>query len=185
MLADIVKRIRNENGLTTEVPDFDPSNGNERAKYLFLLEAPGAKAVESGFISLDNPDQTAANFRQLLDEAGIARSEIALWNIVPWYIGNKEFSKIRSAKGSDVEQGSATIRDICKEIKNLKAIILVGGAARKAHVRLSTFCDCNIYSIHHPSPKVFNNSPESRTENINVLQFIKKRFDETSIGGNP
>jgi hypothetical protein len=51
MLADIVNRIREEHGLINEVPDFDPSNGNENAKFLFLLEAPGAKAVKSGFIS--------------------------------------------------------------------------------------------------------------------------------------
>lgn len=176
MLADVVNRIRAEQGLTNEVPDFDPGNGNENAKFLFLLEAPGAKAVKSGFISLDNPDQTAANFRELLDEVGIDRSEIALWNIVPWYIGKKDRSKIRPAKGSDVEQGCATIQDICKEIENLKAIILVGGAARKAHVHLSTFCDCHIYSIHHPSPKVFNNSPQSRIENLKILKFIKQNF---------
>jgi len=176
MLADIAQKIRDEQGITNEVPDFDPGNGNEQAKYLFLLETPGAKAVKSGFISLDNPDQTATNFRNLLEEAGITRSEVAIWNIVPWYIGNKEFSKIRSAKGSDVEMGSAYVRDIRKEIKNLKAIILVGGAARKAHVHLSTFCDCRIYSIHHPSPKVFNNSPQSRAENLNALKFIKESF---------
>ncbi|MBC8378267.1 MAG: uracil-DNA glycosylase [Planctomycetes bacterium] len=177
MLADIANRIRAERGLTSEVPDFDPNNGNEQAKYLFLLEAPGAKAVKSGFISLDNPDQTAANFRQFLEEAGIDRSEIALWNIVPWYIGNKQFSKIRAAKGSDVAMGCTYVRDICKEIKNLKAIILVGSAARKAHVHLSTFCDCRIYSIHHPSPRVMNSS-ERRNENLQALKFIKENFSE-------
>ena len=112
----------------------------------------------------------------LLEEADIPRGDIAIWNIVPWYIGRQDRSKIRPAKGSDVEIGCATIRDICNEIKNLKAVILVGGAARQAHVHLSTFCSCGMYSIHHPSPKVFNNFPEKRVENIQVLKFIKKTY---------
>jgi len=31
--------------LSDEVPNFDPQNGNESARILFVLEAPGAKAV--------------------------------------------------------------------------------------------------------------------------------------------
>jgi uracil-DNA glycosylase len=68
-LDDFVKRIRLEQGLDREVPGFDPKNGNESAKFLFVLEAPGAKAVNTGFISFENPDQTAANFRYQLQEA--------------------------------------------------------------------------------------------------------------------
>ena len=176
MLIDIANRIRAEQGFTNEVPDFDPSNGNEQAKFLFLLEAPGKKAVKSGIISLNNPDQTATNFRDLLEEAGIDRSEITLWNIVPWYIGKMDYSRIRAAKGSDVELGCAYVQDICKEITNLKAIILVGGSARKAHVHLSTFCNCHIYSTHHPSPRVMNSSPEKWNENLQALKFIRDTF---------
>lgn len=61
--ADLVNRVRIENNLTREVPGFDPKNGNEQAKYLFLLEAPGPKAIQSGLISFDNEDPSARNFR--------------------------------------------------------------------------------------------------------------------------
>jgi len=46
--AALVHRIRADRKLKREVPAFDPKNGNERAKYLFLLEAPGPKALQTG-----------------------------------------------------------------------------------------------------------------------------------------
>lgn len=45
-----------------KVPYFDPLDGGQYAEILFLLEAPGPRAVESGFISRNNPDPTAKNF---------------------------------------------------------------------------------------------------------------------------
>jgi uracil-DNA glycosylase len=58
-LSLLVDRIRAEQGLGREVPGFDPLNGNENARFLFVLEAPGPKAVARGIISFDNEDQTA------------------------------------------------------------------------------------------------------------------------------
>ena len=95
-LSVFVDRIRTEQRLGREVPDFDPDNGNETAKYLFVLEAPGPKAVETGFVSFENPDQTARNFRDQLEKAQINRSEIVVWNIVPWYVGMKR--RLRSGR---------------------------------------------------------------------------------------
>ena len=83
-LNKFVEKIRREQGLSDEVPRIDPQNGNEEARILFVLEAPGAQAVKTGFVSFDNPDQTARNFREQLIRAGIDRSEIVIWNIVPW-----------------------------------------------------------------------------------------------------
>ena len=36
-LSKLVQKIRSDRNLTEQVPDFDPNNGNERSKYLFLL----------------------------------------------------------------------------------------------------------------------------------------------------
>lgn len=79
--TDLVHQIRTERNLTTEVPGFDPINGNERAKYLFLLEAPGPRSLQTGHISFDNPDPSAKNLREQLAAAGIDRKDIALWNV--------------------------------------------------------------------------------------------------------
>lgn len=169
----LVNRIRVEQDLTIEVPGFDPQNGNERAKYLFLLEAPGPKALKTGQISFDNPDPTARNLREQLAAASITREEIAVWNIVPWYIGNETGTSIRPANGSDVRAGIAYLPPLIAAMPNLSCIVLVGGAARQAHMFLSRMSAARIVSCHHPSVRVLNTNPEAATENIELFRFIK------------
>jgi uracil-DNA glycosylase len=171
--ADLVNRIRAERNLTREVPGFDPKNGNERAKFLFLFEAPGAKAVKTGLISFNNPDPTARNFLSQLEAAAITRDEIALWNTVPWYIGNEKGTEIRAANSSDVQAGIKYLEPLVSAMSNLRCIVLVGSAARKAHVFLSHVTAVRIVSCHHTSAKVQNTNSEAGKENIEVFRFIK------------
>jgi uracil-DNA glycosylase len=171
-LINIVERIRAEQGLSKEVPTFDPKNGNENARFLFVMEAPGAKAVESGYLSFENNDLTAKNFQNQLSTAGIARKDIAIWNAVPWYIGNTEQTRIRAANGMDVKQGLKYLVEIVAAINNLQCIVLVGGAARQAHIHLSQHTSSRILSCHHPSPRVMNLSPEKAEENIAVFRHM-------------
>jgi hypothetical protein len=65
-----------------------------------LLEAPGGRAVGSGFVSRNNPDETAKNFFLLNQEAGLPRSRTVTWNVVPWYVGSGE--KIRAVTDADI-----------------------------------------------------------------------------------
>lgn len=171
-LRAIVERIRSEQGLRREVPDFDPQNGNENARFLLVLEAPGSKAVASGFISLNNDDLTAKNFRAQLERAGVQRADLALWNIVPWYLGNAEKTKIRGAKSTDVKLGLEYLTAVVAAIKNLESIVLVGGAARQAHIHLSHNTSARILSCHHPSPKVQNTVVGAAEENVSVFRHM-------------
>jgi len=171
-LGRIVERIRSEKQLSREVPGFDPNNGNEKARFLFVLEAPGPKAVESGIISLGNKDQTAKNFRTQLVDAGVKPSDIALWNVVPWYLGKEDISKIRGAKSTDVKQGLEYLTAVVAAIENLQCIVLVGGAARQAHIHLSHNTTARILSCHHPSPKVQNTVEGATKENVDVFRFM-------------
>ena len=174
MLKEILARIRAEQQLDKEIPHFDPQNGNENARFLFVMEAPGAKAVKSGYISFENNDLTAKNFRNQLAAAGVDRKDIAIWNAVPWYIGNVEQTRIRAANGADVKQGLAYLVEIVSSIKNLQCIVLMGDAARKAHIYLSQHTKARILSCHHPSPRVMNLSPELADENIAVFSYMLK-----------
>jgi uracil-DNA glycosylase len=173
MFAELVELIRTDRRLTKEVPGFDPKNGNEKAKYLFLLEAPGPKAVESGRISFENPDPSAKQFGEQLAAADISRIEIAIWNIVPWYIGSSDGSAIRAANGEDVRDGMKYLPLLLDAMPNLKCIILVGGAARRAHIFLSRLTTARIVSCHHPSMRVVNSNPKAPEENIELLRFLK------------
>ncbi len=176
ILERFVEKIRQEQGLTNEVPGFDSDNGNEVAKYLFVLEAPGRMAVKSGRLSPENNDPTARKFKEQLLKARIDKSEIVLWNIVPWYLG--ENGKIRSAKTSDVNVCFEYLDNLIARLKELECIVLVGSAARKAHVHLSHKTNLRVLSCHHPSPKVMNTSDEKDKENVEVFKAMK-RLSET------
>jgi uracil-DNA glycosylase len=175
MLSELVNQIRTERNLKPEdVPGFDPLNGNQRAKYLFLLEAPGPKAIKTGRISFDNPDPAAKNFKRQLDDAGINREEIVIWNIVPWYIGNADRTAIRAANSDDVEAGKVYLKPLVALLPDLKCIVLVGSVARKAaHMLLSRITTARIVCCHHPSARVVNLHPEKHQENIELFRFLK------------
>jgi uracil-DNA glycosylase len=55
-LTAFVEALRAEMGPGVGLPHFDPLDGGVEAEVLYLLEAPGPRAVESGFISRNNPD---------------------------------------------------------------------------------------------------------------------------------
>jgi uracil-DNA glycosylase len=82
-LTEFVEALRSKTGYGEDIPNFDPADGGVEARCLFLLEAPGRKAVRSGFVSRNNPDETAKNFFKLNHEAGIPRHDTAIWNVVP------------------------------------------------------------------------------------------------------
>jgi len=181
-LTAFVGRMRRDPTSEGSVPDFDPLDGGERARILFLLEAPGRKAVTTGFVSRDNPDPTAANFFSLLKASRLPRSDTVLWNIVPWYVGTPE--RIRAAHSSDVEQGRKWLHRLLAYLPSLEFVVLVGGAAQTVHPWLSTRTAIRILACHHPSPKVFNRWPDRRSENIGVLRYISRQLT-TRFSGRP
>jgi len=65
-LTAFVHELRDIMGPDASIPYFDPWDGGLDSEVLFLLEAPGPKARNSGFISRNNPDETAKNLLELL-----------------------------------------------------------------------------------------------------------------------
>ena len=70
------------------VPYMDPADAGTAARVLFLFEAPGPMTNAgnprrgSGFISVDNDDQTAANAWNARNDAGLHEG-VMHWNAVP------------------------------------------------------------------------------------------------------
>ncbi|MCE1182497.1 MAG: uracil-DNA glycosylase [Rhodocyclales bacterium] len=153
------------------MPSFDPANGNETARFLFLLEAPGPRALDTGFISYDNPDQSARNLRDQLTAAGINRSEIALWNVIPWYLGDG--NRIRAAKNEDYQVAEPYLEPLTHAMRNLCCVVLVGAAARMAHLILSRTTTARILTCHHPSARAMSANPDAAKENIEIFRFMK------------
>lgn len=83
-----------------DVANPDPNDGGVLAKALFLLESPGPKAVGTRFFSCDNPDPSARNMKRSLELAGLARSEVVLWNVVPYCVASSTQNK--NAPSNDI-----------------------------------------------------------------------------------
>ena len=116
-----------------EVPYFDPCDGGEKARVLFLLQKPGRMATKagsgkrpgSGFISRDNDDQTAAAIFNLMHQAAIPREQSILWNVIPWWDGTHAVTQ------SELEDGVSHVKDLIHLLPRLRAVVLVGKKANK------------------------------------------------------
>lgn len=170
-LTELVNRIRAAKGSEYRIPYFDPLDGGINARVLFLLEAPGRKTADSGFVSRNNPDETAKNFFLLNAEAGIDRRATTVWNAVPWYIGSGE--RIRPALKRDVTAAAPWLDELVGMMLQLEFVVFVGKKplyaeplVRKARPDLVCF------SMPHPSPLFVNRLPANRQRILRVLKVL-------------
>jgi uracil-DNA glycosylase len=174
-LTNFVEKIRKETGLNREIPYFDPLDGGTNARCLFLFEAPGPRAVFSGFISRNNPDESAKNFFELNQQANLPRELTISWNVVPWYIGTG--TKIRPATKNDIDGGKKYLVDLLSLLSNLRIIVLSGRKAQKAETLITAaYTDITLMKMPHPSPLFVNNAPENKFKILRILQAVKEHL---------
>lgn len=172
-LTNFVDAIRKEQGLTKEVPYFDPLDGGVNAGCLFVLESPGRKAVESGFISRNNPDETAKNFSIFNKSANLPRTKTVIWNIIPWYIGTGK--KIRAAKIADIKAGLQYLNRIIKLLPDLKIVVLMGKSAQHIKSELQrNGKKFTLLACPHPSPMFVNRARKNGEEIVNQLKQVRQ-----------
>ena len=174
-LARLVAGIRDAKGPGYKIPDFDPLDGGVNAEVLFLLEAPGRRAVTSGFVSRNNPDETARNFFLLSEEAGIDRRRTVTWNSVPWYIGSE--TKIRPARREDIVEANEWLKQLLAMLKRLRLVVLVGKKALHAiHIVSSSRPDVHVMAMPHPSPMFINRNPGNRIRILTALTEVSAQI---------
>ncbi|MCL5960057.1 MAG: uracil-DNA glycosylase [Chloroflexi bacterium] len=172
-LKEYVDAIRAARGVDKTIPYFDSLDGGIDAKALFLLEAPGARAVESGFISRNNCDPTARNTCGFLWDAGIPRAKTILWNIVPWYVGDNR--GIRAASSEDIREGMVYLPELFKMLSDLNLVVLVGREAQHATNQIERITNgVEIVDMYHPSQRVLNRWPHIRNEIQKSLGSVAK-----------
>jgi len=163
--------IRRERGCGEAVPYFDPADGGVEAECLFVLEAPGPQAVRSGFISRNNPDESAKNWLQMNVAANLSRDRTIIWNIVPWYLGTN--NRIRPASASDIEAGWPYLGQLLDMLPRLSVIVLVGGKAQRVASRLRALrADFRLLHCPHPSPMFVNRKPQNREVLLSALKEV-------------
>lgn len=160
-LTAFVEDLRSRRGVADHIPHFDPLDGGTLAECLFLLEAPGPQAITSGFISRNNPDETAKNFFTFNQNAGLDRRRTVVWNVVPWYVGTGK--KIRPVSSEDIRDAEPALRSLLPLLPNLKIVVLVGQKAARAETLLRQLNPTlRIMQIPHPSPLFVNRFPENK-----------------------
>ena len=143
-LTDFVKTLgRDEYG---DVPNFDPYDGGVDAEALFLLEKPGKNAIESGFVSRNNNDETAANIFRFMKEADICRKKTCLWNAVP---GRKSPGKPTTL---EIQQGAAVLSNLLGILGKVRVVVLVGNEAGRAWLSAENLRPVPIINSAHPGP---------------------------------
>lgn len=170
-LNAMVRRIQDEHD---GVPFFDPGDGGTNARVLLLLEAPGPEATN--FVSCDNDDQTAENTFNLLADARLARCEIVVWNVVPFYIGKEDRSKLRAARQTDLDAGRPWLVELIGLLPRLDTVVLLGRSAQRAEPLIRQLNpDLRILNGWHPSPVAMNRYPTRRPELLAVLRQASNR----------
>ena len=173
-LTDFVELIRRETGRGHLIPYFDPADGGTEGQCLFIFEAPGPKAVESGFISRNNPDETAKNFFLLSKEANLRRELTVSWNIVPWYIGSG--TKLRHPTNEEIQHGIRYLNLLIPLFYNLRIMVFSGRRAQHALQFLNQNWPFEIMKIFHPSPLFVNNAPGNRNIILGDLLRISSKL---------
>ncbi|MFZ2452035.1 MAG: uracil-DNA glycosylase [Methylovulum miyakonense] len=176
-LTAFVRTLRDKMGSEASIPYFDPWDGGIEAEVLFLLEAPGSKARNSGFVSRNNPDETAKNFFELTSEAGIDRKCTIVWNTVPWYIGSD--SKIRPANSADIASGIESLAELLALLPRIRSIVLMGRKAQKAKEHIKQVSpSLIIHTCPHPSPLFVNRLLGNRQILLEQLQAVQSFLEE-------
>jgi hypothetical protein len=177
-LVDLVIRWRESTGFFTDIPHFDPDDGGVRAKVLWLKEAPGPSAIQSGFVAPENSGPTAANMRWFREQVPIENRLIVNWNHVPWYLSEPNGRKIRPPTRLDRRDGAIYLKELLPLIPKLEVVVLIGTQAQKGWTENS--CDrfavetlgrsVRVIRTWHPSPTCLNRGASRRAELLDALR---------------
>lgn len=164
------------------IPKLDPGDAGPDARVLLVLEAPGPRsdaARGSGFISVDNADQTASNVWRARHDAGLVEG-VAHWNIVPWYQG------AATVKPSpvDLAEGAIQLRRLIDLMPQLSAVVLCGEYAKRGYrAYVAGLFDGNgpdIVETWHPSPSSLNFGTK-RQEFTGALARVRRLLGDMDI----
>jgi hypothetical protein len=109
-------------------PYVAPMYRGVQARVLAILRDPGPRAGGvrgSGFLSIENDDQTAERQMQFFAEAGLDPAEVIPWNAYPWYI-NAAPTKAQLARGVE------PLHRVVELMTELRVVLLAGKDAQAA-----------------------------------------------------
>jgi hypothetical protein len=114
------------------VPEVAPMHGGVDSEVLSLLRDPGPKTRNgfgSGFLCVENDDQTAERQCELFEEYGISPRRVLPWNAYPWYIN-------RAPRAVERDQGAVVLGNLIDLLPDLRVVLLQGNDAADVWRRL-------------------------------------------------
>ncbi len=117
-----------------------------------------------------NPDPTAKNLWNLIHNAGIARSDTLIWNIVPWYVGTG--THILPVNSADIRQALPYLKELLGLLPRLEMIVLVGKKAQSAKPQIRLLTSLPIKHTYHMSGQVFNRWPDKKKQTEEAFQAV-------------
>ena len=176
-LCDYVQALEAALGDECKIPSFDPCDGGVNARVLLLLETPGLKAHHSGFVSRNNPDMTARNLLETLEQAGIDRKETLIWNVVPAYIGSEK--QIERVNAKELKSALPLLENLLALLPSLEAIVMLGKTAQQAKPLLTSLTPVRLFMTCHPSQVAFNRwkglKQKFNDDFISVAEFLSSQ----------
>ena len=152
-LMDLVRDLQSH-GL--KVPNVDPDDGGTQATVLFLSETPGPKAVNSDYVSRDNPDPSARNMGKALDAAGFSRTDVVLWNVVPYCVSTA--TENRNASGAQIREAAIHTQAFINRLPKLRAVVFCGRQAQRAAQYLKLPPEVRAPRTFHSGAQSYNHS---------------------------
>lgn len=153
-LTEFAQRVATERKV--DVPLFDPASGGVNSKVLLLLESPGPASAGSGLNSLDNDDPTAANVFAAMAEAGLSRQVCLSWNVVPWYLSNREPTP------AELRAAVPYLVELLRMLTALKAVVVLGRPAGTGWTLSGRGHKLKVFNAPHPSPLSINRDRAAR-----------------------
>lgn len=141
-----------------QIPCFDPADGGAEAQALFLLKAPGAGALKTGFVSRDNPDPGSANFCQLCELAGVDRKRTLLWHVFPWHQGDQKMYK--PEQNAEMKKALPYLKELLDLLPKLRVVVLMGKEAQAVEPQIREAKAVTIIKTFVPSERVINTGKE-------------------------
>jgi uracil-DNA glycosylase len=155
-------------------PYFDPKSGGIKAQVLLLMESPGPKVSQTGFVSADNPDGTAENVSCLLKLAGLSRDRVLMWNSFPWQLSAKQV--VVPGENHLREAAPATL-ELISLLPQLKVVVLVGSRAAQGWTHVAPLLEQlpAVLKCPHPSPVNLTPRPEAAALALEILGQARQR----------
>jgi hypothetical protein len=96
-----------------------------------VLTTPSTAAgAYTGFLCIENPNPTAANIKQLVQDAGIRPEDMLPWNAYPWFTEHERVS------AAELELGIEPWLHLMALLPALRVIMLLGVSAQDGWKRL-------------------------------------------------